>query len=119
MIIEVTVNRSNEYAAQDAFDPNSPIIVKYSSDDRTNITFVLEKWKEKDWNHIQRIFNQFGFSDVQVIASDTEEVDKTKKQEIQIGDASYSSGECYVQKSVPIRIWYYLLKPTIGKSDAL
>lgn len=116
-VVGVLVNGSAEFTDSDGVLPNSKILVKYSSDDRVDVTRCLEDWRTNTASKIQEALAAKGATNVTINKVSTTEIAQDQMvYEVKIGDAVFDRGECYVQKDAPIVISYYDLSITIGAS---
>ena len=116
-VVGVLVNGSAEFTDSDGVLPNSKILVKYSSDDRVDVTRCLEDWRTNTASKIQEALATKGATNVTINKVSTTEIAQDQMvYEVKIGDAVFDRGECYVQKDAPIVISYYDLSITIGTS---
>lgn len=117
-IIDLTINSNSDYKKDDVFDPEATIIVKYSSDDRLDATDILENWKKDDYQTIENNLKKRGFTNVNTYELETKESSENNKIEtIDVGGISYETGDCYIQKAVPISIIYTRYKIEIGRAS--
>ena len=106
-VIAVTINNQTTYDADDVYSPDVKIVVKYSSDDRTDATTLLTGWNSKNYSDLQRSLRAAGFTNITVAATETE----TKSNNLQVASISlkgqsFTGGDCYIQKNAPIQIKY-------------
>lgn len=109
-VIAVTINNQTAYDADDVYSPDVKIVVKYSSDDRIDATTLLTNWSGKNYSDLQRTLRAAGFTNITVTATETES--KSKNQlvaSISLNGQSFTGGDCFIQKNVPIQIKYYTL----------
>ena len=118
-VISVNVNNSDNYDSNASFAPDVRIVVKYSSNDRTDITRLVDSWSTKQYTVLQTSFRTNGFTNVTF----KEKITDNKSLNLQVASMSingqqYSQGDCFVQKSAPIIVEYYRLKITIGNKTS-
>ena len=118
-VIGVSINDSVDYKASDMFTEDAKIVVRYSSNDRIDITSTVKKWKSTAYDTLQRELKQYGLEKI-----------KTKREKtsasslhntistVTIGNSNYESGDCFVRKSEEITITYYKTAKKIGKSSS-
>ena len=116
-VISVMINNSSSFDIGQTYDPGVKIVVKYSSNDRVEVTNRFKDWKTTNYSTVQSALTSAGFTNVTVVAKDT--TDKSQNQIIAgltFNGEVYTGGDCFLQKSAPIVIEYYKLKITIGKA---
>ena len=113
----VTVNNVDTYDSSQSFSPDVKIVVKYSSPGRVDVTEIVERWQKTDYEVFVASLKKAGFSTVKLT-----EVQTTKKAQnrllksISFDGVDYVAGGFFLHKSTSIRIEYYSLQITIGKS---
>ncbi len=118
-VVGVMVNGVDTYSSKDTFDPNVEIIVKYSSDDRVDITSVLKNWKYKDYTELKSDLEAKGFNNFTLVKRDTRGKNINKKVSgITLNSEVYTDGDCFLQTKAPIIIEYFFLKIEIGTSTS-
>ena len=116
-VISVMINNSSSFDIGQTYDPGVKIVVKYSSNDRVEVTDTFKNWKTTNYSTVRNALTSAGFTNVTVVARDTS--DKSQNQMIAgltFNGESYIGGDCFLQKSAPIVIEYYYLKITPGKA---
>jgi len=116
-VISVMINNSTSFDIGQTYEPGVKIVVKYSSNDRVEVTNRFKDWKTTNYSTVQSALKSAGFTNVTVVAKDTS--DKSQNQMIAsltFNGEAYTGGDCFLQKSAPIVIEYYNLKITIGKA---
>ena len=95
----------------------SKIVVKYSSDDRENITDVLVDWQKSNYKVLQRKLREKGFTNVRIQSKQTESKSQNNLvSSIKLNNEEFIAGDCYLPKSASVLIEYYLLKIKIGNT---
>lgn len=118
-VISVNVNNTDNYDSNASFSPDVRIVVKYSSNDRTDITTALDGWSTKQYTALQASFRSNGFTNVTFKEKVTDNKPlNLQAASISINGQKYSQGDCFVQKSAPIVVEYYRLKITIGNKTS-
>lgn len=116
-VIAVMINNSSSFKVGQTYEPSVKIVVKYSSNDRVEVTNRFKNWKTTDYSTVRSALTSDGFTNVTVVAKDT--TDKSKNQMIvslTFNGEAYTGGDCFLQKSAPIVIEYYNLKITPRKA---
>lgn len=114
-VVEVTINNKTDYAGTDAFSPDAKVVIKYSSNNRVDITTVLSGWENKEYTSIQNSLKQKGFTEVTVKEKATTTKTQNKKiASISMNNEKFKNGDCYLQKTAPVVIEYYVLEITPG-----
>ena len=116
-VISVMINNSSSFDIGQTYDPGVKIVVKYSSNDRVEVTNRFKDWKTTNYSTVQSALTSAGFTNVTVVPKDT--TDKSQNQMIAsltFNGEVYTGGDCFLQKSAPIVIEYYKLKITLGKA---
>lgn len=116
-VISVMINNSSSFDIGQTYDPSVKIVVKYSSNDRVEVTNRFKDWNTTNYSTVQSALKSAGFTNVTVVAKDTS--DKSQNQMIAgltFNGEAYTGGDCFLQKSAPIVIEYYYLKITPGKA---
>lgn len=117
-VVGVTVNNKDDYSSSEAFSPDVKIVVKYSSDDRVDITKSLENWSTKTYDVVQTALKTAGMTNVTVTTrSTTTKSQNLKVASITVNKTAYTDGDCFVQKSAAIVIEYYKLSISVGQSS--
>ena len=109
-IVEVNINGSNDYLNSDNFVPDTPIIIKYSGQDRIDVTAIVENWQTKDYLELKQELNNSGICNVtteSIIVYDKELNGLTSS--LLISDRTYESGECYLYKYIAVTIKHNFL----------
>ena len=116
-VVGVTVNNVDTYNSSESFAPDVKIVVKYSSDERIDITEILKNWQNADYEKLVNSLKEKGFSTVKVTPKAT---DKKSQNRFVIGisldNEEYIAGDCYLPKSASIKIEYYSLQIRIGQT---
>lgn len=116
-VIEVMINNSSSFDVGQTFDPGVKTVVKYSSNDRVEVTNLIKDWQTTNYSTVQKALTTAGFTNVTVVAKDTSELSHNLViAELTFNGEVYTEGECFLQKSAPIKIEYYNLKITPGKA---
>ena len=114
-VVGVTINNVDTYNSNDAFTPDVKIVVKYSSNDRVDLTSALTNWRTEDYETIAEVLAENGFTNISIVEKETTEADKDRRlQSIAFNDEVFISGECFVQKDTPVILAYYSLRIGIG-----
>ena len=114
-VVGVTVNYSESYNSNTAFDPDVKIVVKYSSDDRIDATKTIENWQTKEYTVLQAALTGKGFIHITVVEKVTTDLSKNHLvASIALNNETYTAGDCFLQKTAPIKIEYYATKRAIG-----
>ena len=116
-VVGVTVNNVDTYTSSESFAPDVKIVVKYSSDDRVDITDILENWQNTDYEKLVSSLKVKGLTIVKTTPEETE----IKSQNhlvsgITLNNEEFIAGECYLPKSASIEIDYYNLQIEIGQT---
>ena len=116
-VVGVTVNNADTYNSNELFDPDVKIIVKYSSNDRYDITEILENWQNTDYEKIFSELKKKGFPAIEVTSEETRNINKNQMvSRIMLNNQEYKSGECHISKDASINIEYYNLMIAIGQT---
>lgn len=116
-VVGVTVNNVDTYDSSQSFAPDVKIVVKYSSDNRIDLTADLNGWEKKGYEQLDKALKAKGFSTVKLIAKNTEVKHQNKYvASIKLNGEEYIAGECYVPKNSAIQIEYYNLQIKIGQT---
>ena len=116
-VVGVTVNNTDTYKSSESFDPDVKIVVKYSSNDRVDITSALENWETADYNVLQSDLKTKGCNNITLVLKETNDIAKNGLvASITLNNDSYGAGDCCVQATTPIKIEYYVLTIVIGES---
>lgn len=119
-VIGVNVNNVDSYDSSASFAPDVRIVVKYSSNDRIDISDLVQNLNTKQYTSLQTSLKNKGFTNVTVKEKVTD--NKSLNQfvaSVKINNQLFIQGDCFVQKSAPIVIEYYALKITIGQKTSL
>lgn len=115
-VLEIYINGDSNFASDSSFYPDDRILIYYSSAGRENITNILKEWQSKTYLQIKNELITEGFTNVSLAKVETDSKDRNLKiSSIAVNSTPFYSGECYVSKSVPIKIEYYELLIEIGK----
>ncbi len=117
-VIDVSVNGDKSFGPSDGFAPDAKILIRYSSDNRIDITDLLENWKEQEYTVLMENLKEAGFSNIQLSETETEEISQNHKiSSILLFNKPYKAGGCYLPLDAQIGIEYYKLYITFD-SDA-
>ena len=116
-VVGVTVNNVDTYDSSQTFEPDVKIVVKYSSDNRVNITDVLNNWQKTNYEVLNKKLAGRGFSNIKLEPKETE----TKSQNLLVSSLwlnndEFIAGDCYLQKTAKVVIEYYVLHIKIGQT---
>ena len=110
-VVEVTVNNLNNYQSGDLFAPDVKILVKHSRNDRINITPLLLKWKELNYEDLIQLLQERELESITTEAVSTNEKNKNHHVAgITFNGEEFISGDCYLTKNTDIVIKYYSLQ---------
>lgn len=113
-IVELSVNNTTKYNANDSFEPDVKIVVRYSSNDRINAAKCVENFSNKKYIDVQNAFKSAGFTNVKVIEKDTfSRSEHNLVSSLKINGSEYNNENyngCFVQKTAPIIIEYYVVR---------
>lgn len=118
-VIGVNVNNADSYDSNASFAPDVRIVVKYSSDDRIEISDLVQSLNTTKYVSLQTSLKNKGFTNVTVKEKITE--NKSLNQLVasfKINNQQFNQGDCFAQKSAPIVIEYYSLKIAIGQKTS-
>lgn len=114
-VLSVFIDNTNSYKKGDAKEKDANVSVVYSSEKRIYVTDKLNGWREKDFDKIQNLFNNLGFTNIRVEDITTYEYDKKNKvARLSLNNRKYSDEECYLPLSAPIVLYRYTLKIALG-----
>ena len=117
-VVGVTVNNVDTYNSSESFAPDVKIVVKYSSNDRVDITETLKNWQSTDYEKLVSDLKAKGFTTVKVTPKTTENKSQNRLVKgILLNDEEYVAGDCFLPKSSSIKIDYYRLLIKIGQSS--
>ena len=66
-VVGVTVNNVDTYSSGDLFAPDVKIVLKYSSDNRGDVSDIVKKWQTADYEELVRALKSKGFSTIKVV----------------------------------------------------
>ena len=116
-VVGVTVNYVDTYDSSHSFAPDVKIVVKYSSNDRLEITEELENWRYTDYQTLVYWLRARGFTNISIIPKTTENKSKSRSIfSISFNNEEYSTGECYLPEYAYIKVEYYYLQIKIGQT---
>lgn len=116
-VISVAINNKTNYDGDDEFSPDVKIVVKFSSNDRVNMTSILSNWNGQDYAMLETSLRSSGFTNLSFKTTATTSKENNQKVAgITINGEAYVGGECHIQKTAPIEITIYVLQITIGRS---
>lgn len=116
-VVGVTVNNVDTYDSSLTYPPDVKIVVKYSSNDRVDITEVLKNWQTTDYENLVNSLKAKGFTTIKVIPKTTENKSQNRRiAGITLNNEEYIAGGCYLPKSASIKIEYYSLQIQIGQT---
>ncbi len=118
-VIGVNVNNTDSYDSSASFASDVRIVVKYSSNDRTDITDIVKNWNTKQYTALQTSLKAKGFTNITFKEKTTD--NKSANQlvaSISINNQQFNQGDCFVHQSAPIVVEYYVLKITIGQKTS-
>ncbi|WP_028236462.1 hypothetical protein [Pseudobutyrivibrio sp. MD2005] len=116
-VVGVTVNNVDTYSSNEIFDPNVKIVVKYSSDDRKDITAIVEDLQTQKYDKLQSALKEKGFNNI--TTSGVATIDKSQNllvSKMTINNDEFVAGDCFVQTGASIKIKYYFLTIKIENS---
>ena len=116
-VVGVTVNNVDTYNSSESFAPDVKIVVKYSSNDRIDITETLKNWQSINYEKLVSSLKGKGFTTVKVtpIATDKKSQNRLVSG-ITLNNEDFIAGECYLPKTASIEIKYYSLQIKIGQT---
>ena len=116
-VVGVTVNNVDTYNSSESFAPDVKIVVKYSSNDRVDITEILKNWQSTDYEKLVSSLKAKGFTTVKVTPKTTDKKSHNRLVTgISLNNEEYIAGECYLPKAASIKIEYYSLQIKIGQT---
>lgn len=116
-VVGVTVNNVDTYNSSESFAPDVKIVVKYSSNDRVDITETLKNWQSTDYEKLVSLLKAKGFATVKVTPIATEKKTQNRLASgIKLNNEEFIAGECYLPKTASIEIKYYSLQIKIGQT---
>ena len=118
-ILSLTVDGSVDYDPDEILDPDTPVVIRYSSDDRIDAGSLLAFWQSAKYGSIVDSLEEAGFTDVRVGSVPTQDASRDQRiREITIDDIPYDDEPCFVQSDLTIRIMYFSFMPTAGISSS-
>ena len=116
-VVGVTINNSDTFSSRDTFEDDAKIVIKFSSNNRVDITEILEDWENKDYEELVSLLTEEGFKIIHTKSEVSKDEDLYHKVSgISLNKEEYASGECYLQRSAPIMIRFYAPQIEIGKT---
>ena len=116
-VVGVTVNNVDTYNSSESFAPDVKIVVKYSSNNRTDITDILEDWQNTDYEKLSNTLKAKGYTNVKITQNETEIVSQNHLVSgISFNNEEFIAGECFLPKSASVEIEYYSLQIEIGQT---
>ncbi len=112
-VVELTVN-GKPYDSKGTYALNDRILVKYSSEDRIDLTDIVKNWKNADYEKVINDIRALGFKVVTDAHTTRTKDDNRHIEWIQIDGIQYTDGECAVHKDTKINIRYYRLQIALG-----
>ena len=116
-IVSITIDNKTNFQKDDLYDPNVLIVIKYSSNDRKDLTSILENWQNRSISDVESKLKGSGFSNIKKIEEVTG--DKSKNNLVKavvLNKENYQNGICQIQIGAPIELTYYSYKIVIGKT---
>ncbi len=116
-VIAVTFNGKTDYDKDGSYPLDTKIVVKYSSNDRLDITQKVTAWSTLSYQELSQSLRSLGFTNITVRQTNTSEMSKNHLiSSLTLNGEDFNGGECHLQKTAPIEIEYYTLKITVGES---
>ena len=116
-VVGVTVNNIDTYNSGESFAPDVKIVVKYSSNNRMDITDILKNWQNTDYEKLVSSLKAKGFTNVKATPKDTDIKSQNRLVTgITLNNQEFVGGECYLPKSASIELEYYNLRIKIGQT---
>ena len=116
-VTAVTINNQTSYDSEDVYSPDVKIVVKYSSDNRVNITSTMANWDSKNYKKLEQALRTAGLTNIITKESETSTHSKNQKVAgVTFYGENFTGGECYLPETTPIVIKYYNLKLSIRNS---
>ena len=116
-VVSVIIDDKAEYSAEDMFVPDAKVIVKYSSDDRKDVTETVSRWNTVETaTAVAMMLEKAGLTNYMArerVGTDLSIADNTLMGLI-INNEPYTEGECYIQPKALIEIEYYRAKIVVG-----
>ena len=116
-VIEVRLDGECSFESDYMLSPDALIQIKYSSNDRIDVTDIVSKWHTaKDANSMKEILEMAGLKNTIVREKCGEDlsVEEYSLTGLNINYEPYYEGRCYIQVNAPIAVEYYRVKITIG-----
>ena len=118
-VLQVSLNNGKPFMKGDKLKANSGITVTYSSNNRTEVSTILNDWNKADYQTLVNVLNKNGFENIRTDYRAT----ISKEQNhivsgISINGQTYVEGKCYVPKTAQITIQYFTLYLQVGKSTS-
>lgn len=114
-VLSITIN-GNTFKAGESFPPDSKVVLYYSSDDRIDITDILDGFNLKECYKIESELKERLSIDVRIVELETYDIEKNLLvSRTVINGEEYEMGECYVRPESLIELDYYRLKIVIEK----
>ena len=117
-VLEVLIDNRTNYRADSQYSNKVNIVVKYSSDDRVDVSTIMSNSaNKKDYSNMRKALEGKGILNIEYIISNTSDVSKNQTiKEITIDGKEYVSGDCFLRKESKLSIEYYYLRSEIGKT---
>lgn len=118
-IIGMTVDDTDAFEQGKYYKADTKIIIRYSSNNRVDVSSVLENWEDYEYKDIQNKLKSAGFTNIKL--EDKDEFSKEKNRlvaEITLNGTSYYGEPWYVPTTTPITITYYTYKIRIGANES-
>lgn len=114
-VISVRIDNSNTFSAGSYRNPNTEVVITYSSSDRIDVTEILKSWQGSEYERLINSLRLKGFSNIEASPIDTENrLQNRRVIRVSLNEKEYYSGPCYLPQSAPIKVEYYILQIAIG-----
>lgn len=118
-VICITVAHEEQFDKGDYHDPAVPILIKYSSHERIDITDPMSGWQTRDYEAVIENLELAGFTSITVQELITSDKNRDRKiSTVELNGEVYTKGHCYLPKDAPIEVSYYSLRIPISNDNA-
>lgn len=112
----ISINGREDFRKNDVFTKDVPVIIYYYSNDRVDLSQILENWNEKQCGDLQKELKSAGFSNITIVPRKTSSSSKYNQiYGITLNDTQYKKGNCFLPKGSKISLECYKVVVTIGK----
>lgn len=117
-VMSVIVDGRGDFKKGKYLNPNVSVVITYSSENRIDVTSLLQDWETKKVSQIKAILEAAGFSNVEMKeVVTTERAKEDEVVSITLNGQKYNNETCYIPFNAPILVSYFTYRIALGGSN--